>query len=183
MSRLISVHIEPYTPIVEPVTLQEAKDYLRVDFGDEDRLITSLIVSARQMCEKYLGLCIVRSHVSALYKNGGGLVELAYGPIETDSGGLPIISGISDNDGIKGIGNQIWIESARPELNLEYDSGFDQTAYPEWVKEAIYKQVAWDYMERGDNSVKNVAQTQVELCRETMHVLFPHRTTLHEFIL
>lgn len=180
MSRLISVHIEPDTPIVEPVTLQEAKDYLRVDFTDEDTLITSLIISARQICEKYLGLCIVRSHVTALYKNGGDVVELAYGRIETDSGGLPIISGLDSNDGIKGNGNQIWIESSRPELELEYDSGFDSSAYPEWIKEAIYKQVAWDYIERGDND-KN---TKVgELCRENMHVLFPHRTTLHEFIL
>src|SRR5699024_10624038 len=118
MSRLISVHIEPYTPIVEPVTLQEAKDYLYVDFPDIDDLITSLIVSARQICEKYLGLCIVRSHVTALYKNGGDLVEVAYGPVETDSGGLPIISGLDSGDGVKGIGNQIWIESTKPELNL-----------------------------------------------------------------
>lgn len=38
-------------PVVEPVTLQQAKDHLRVVFDDEDDYISSLIVAARQMAE------------------------------------------------------------------------------------------------------------------------------------
>jgi uncharacterized phiE125 gp8 family phage protein len=38
-------------PTTEPITLQEAKDHLRVDFSDDDTLITSLITSARKYCE------------------------------------------------------------------------------------------------------------------------------------
>lgn len=38
-------------PVNEPVGLGEMKDYLRVDHSDEDALITSLIVAARQHCE------------------------------------------------------------------------------------------------------------------------------------
>ena len=33
-----------------PVTLEEAKTYLRVDSGDEDGLISDLISTAMQMC-------------------------------------------------------------------------------------------------------------------------------------
>ena len=40
-------------PASEPVTLQEAKDHLRVDFSDEDDYINTLIKSARGYCEKY----------------------------------------------------------------------------------------------------------------------------------
>ena len=40
-------------PSSEPVTLQEAKDHLRVDFSDEDDYINTLIKSARGYCEKY----------------------------------------------------------------------------------------------------------------------------------
>lgn len=37
--------------VAEPITLQQAKDHLRVVFDDEDAYITSLIVAARQMAE------------------------------------------------------------------------------------------------------------------------------------
>jgi hypothetical protein len=38
-------------PAAEPVTLAEAKLHLRVDFTDDDALITGLIAAARQYCE------------------------------------------------------------------------------------------------------------------------------------
>jgi uncharacterized phiE125 gp8 family phage protein len=42
-------------PAAEPVTLAQAKLYLRVDFDDDDTLITALITAAREYCEKYTG--------------------------------------------------------------------------------------------------------------------------------
>lgn len=36
---------------IEPISLNEAKSYLRVDFDDDDSLITSLITSARMVVE------------------------------------------------------------------------------------------------------------------------------------
>lgn len=40
-------------PTEEPVTLEEAKTQCRVDIDDDDDLIASLIVAARQWCEKH----------------------------------------------------------------------------------------------------------------------------------
>ena len=37
-----------------PVTLDEAKEYLKVEYSDEDELIQSLILSAQQLCEDVL---------------------------------------------------------------------------------------------------------------------------------
>ncbi|GMA52064.1 hypothetical protein GCM10025857_34210 [Alicyclobacillus contaminans] len=40
-------------PTTEPVTLDEAKLYLRVDGSDEDTLINALIATAREYCESF----------------------------------------------------------------------------------------------------------------------------------
>jgi uncharacterized phiE125 gp8 family phage protein len=39
-------------PVAEPITLDQAKLQLRVDFPEDDLLITGLIIAARQYCEK-----------------------------------------------------------------------------------------------------------------------------------
>lgn len=40
-------------PVAEPVSLAEAKQFLRVDYADDDVLITSLITAAREFCEDW----------------------------------------------------------------------------------------------------------------------------------
>ncbi|KOA21149.1 phage gp6-like head-tail connector protein [Clostridium homopropionicum DSM 5847] len=40
-------------PVAEPITLEEAKQHLRVDGNDDDFLIQSLIKQAREWCEDY----------------------------------------------------------------------------------------------------------------------------------
>ena len=41
-------------PTVEPITLPEAKQHLRVDVADDDTLITIYIVGAREACEAFI---------------------------------------------------------------------------------------------------------------------------------
>lgn len=40
-------------PVVEPLTIEEAKHHLRIDGNDDDNLIASLIKQAREWCEDY----------------------------------------------------------------------------------------------------------------------------------
>jgi len=47
----MSLTLNIKTPAVEPMTLTEAKNFLRVDLDDDDIYIGSLITSAREYCE------------------------------------------------------------------------------------------------------------------------------------
>lgn len=61
-------------PSAEPLTLTEAKLHLRVDFTDDDALITSLITAARMKCEDM----VARSYVTT-----GWLLTLDRFPLPT----------------------------------------------------------------------------------------------------
>lgn len=51
-------------PAAEPVTLQEAKDHLRVAINEDDALIEAFIIAARRWCEQYQH----RTFVSTQYR-------------------------------------------------------------------------------------------------------------------
>jgi hypothetical protein len=67
--------------ITEPVTLQEAKDYARIDGFTEDTLITSLITMARTHCESYIGKCIVSKTVTIDSFTFPYQFQMPYGPL------------------------------------------------------------------------------------------------------
>jgi len=46
-------------PVAEPIGVAEAKAHLRIDADDEDPLIASLIVTARTLVERTLGLALI----------------------------------------------------------------------------------------------------------------------------
>jgi len=52
--------VQTSAPTAEPVSLAMAKAHLRVDFTDDDALITAYITAARQLIEDWCGICLVR---------------------------------------------------------------------------------------------------------------------------
>src|ERR1041385_152928 len=82
-------------PTVEPITLDEVKNWLKQDGGDDDALITDLISAAREHAEKYLRRALITQTWKLTldleqcgYANDlpGGLYAL---PISAIYGGLP----------------------------------------------------------------------------------------------
>lgn len=68
--------------ISEPITLAEAKNYLRVDYSEDDALITALITSARVRLEQYAGVAMTERTLQVIaYVDD--LIELPYVPIST----------------------------------------------------------------------------------------------------
>ena len=90
--------------ILEPITLVEAKNYLRVDYSEDDALIESLITSARVRLEQYAGVAMTERTLQIVafvddfielpyvpigvlmtveYNNAGSWVELSLGQYNT----------------------------------------------------------------------------------------------------
>lgn len=46
-------------PLVEPISLTEVKDYLRIDGNDSDSTLSPLIISAREYCEDYQNRALI----------------------------------------------------------------------------------------------------------------------------
>lgn len=66
--------------IAEPVTLTEAKNYLRVDYPEDDTLIEALITSARVRLEQYAGVAMTQRNLQVIaYMDE--FIELPYVPI------------------------------------------------------------------------------------------------------
>ena len=65
----------------EPLTLEEVKEWLRVEFDEEDTLINSLSKRARELIERYLNISLVASMVN-LEASGREVLQLPYSPID-----------------------------------------------------------------------------------------------------
>ena len=70
-------------PVNEPVSLVEAKAYLRVDNTDEDTLIGTLITSARQWVESYLDRALILRQLVLRLDTFPIEIELPQPPLST----------------------------------------------------------------------------------------------------
>lgn len=88
--------------IIEPVTIQECKDYMRIEgwgsddspsteFSFDDELIAELISSARANIEQLANVSLIEHEYEVVLTNMGG-IELRFSPIAS-------ISSILDSDG------------------------------------------------------------------------------------
>ncbi len=153
--------------ITEPVTLEEAKEALTIDFPDHNTLITGLITAARQLLEKQLNITIAPK-VLSVYFSCDGCYEyrLPYGPI----GDVVSVSftyeqgeGVSiSSDDYKIIGADFkQFKGKQGYYTIQYKAGYNPA--PQAIKNGILKQVAWMYENRGDKTTDGVINRDVLL--------------------
>lgn len=72
-------------PQVEPVSLAEAKDYLRIGTDDENAVVASLILAARVHIERALDIALIAQDWSLFLDEwpDDGIVRLPLGPLIT----------------------------------------------------------------------------------------------------
>ncbi len=69
-------------PSAEPVTVDELKDWARIDGSDEDTVIEGIIKTARQFTEKFLGRSLIKQKIEMVMDEWNCRdMELPYSPI------------------------------------------------------------------------------------------------------
>lgn len=138
----------------EPVTLQEAKDYMRISSDSENDLIEELITSARERIEKFTGLSLGEKTLKAYWFYYHVPAEIPYGPVTL------INSVVDDNDvaleyTARGLQYKVLEAYSTQGLVIEYEAGF--AVAPKGLKLAILKQVSTDYENRENYSIYDQA--------------------------
>jgi len=142
----------------EPISLQVAKDYLRLEgwqgedesgseFEFDDDLISVMITAARMKAESFCGISIISHTWKVLLTNCAGDFELPFGPVIE----LTSIKNKNDDDissyKLRGFSFQ-FLEYPRQELlTLEYTAGYDEV--PAEIILAITQMVWYWYNIRG----------------------------------
>jgi len=146
MSRLLSHKIAIIDVSPDVVTVQEAKEYCRVDFADDDNLFERLIASSRQRLQEYTGRVFLEADCEAVYaqEGCGDRVSLYF----SDAIQLPDDSPYKDSL----IGDN-YIDTTDHNVKLTYTAGYPAESVPEWMKLAVLMDVAYRYENRGDVAV------------------------------
>ena len=160
--------------IVEPVTVAEIKSYLRLegfidsteslssDYDDDDDLIADLITSARERLEEYTGLSFVPKTLEIEFTNLAGNFEIPFGPVNDilyvydDEG-----DSISTDDFTTSFNKRVLKNPHLENLRMVYEAGY--TNLPKGLKDAIYKEVAYRYINRGDENVDAISREAMAL--------------------
>ncbi|PUZ21802.1 hypothetical protein DCC81_24760 [Chitinophaga parva] len=155
---ILDKRVLPATPSVPPsttwqaVSLQDMKDYLRVDFDDDSQLISSLIDAATRLLEATFNVGITQKQLQVALNNSCGGIMLPGAPVADD-----VV--VKDRHGneldtskycLTGLDVKYLEWPQCQYLVLTYTSGYAPEMVPEAFKTAIKQQVTWMYEHRGD---------------------------------
>ncbi len=154
---------EESAEIVEPVTVEEVKHYLRLEGLDptdespgeafifDDELIAELITEGRTWVETFTGLSLIPKTLKVWLLNQAGDIELP-GPV---TGTVVITKENSDlvaADTYQFMGTVFpkLITCFQDRLQLDYAAGYTRVTCPAGLKTAIKAYIAENYEHRGD---------------------------------
>jgi uncharacterized phiE125 gp8 family phage protein len=154
-------------PAAEPITLAEVKAHLRLDDGDEDAFLASLIATAREHLERETGLCLI-AQTWRLCLDGwprDGVIRIARSPVQAiqevtvyDHAGAPADVPLGDHllDGA-GRPARLWLRNpplpgqVMNGIEIAFLAGFGEAGVdvPDGLKRAMLLHVAHMFAFRG----------------------------------
>lgn len=149
--------------VSEPITLEQAKSWLKVEVDNDDEIIDVLITAARIACEGYTGISFVERSVTAILNNSLGNIKLPYGPINN-------VTSVTDIEGtdvsgytITGVAHKRLLSPVINYVEVEYTAGY--FSLPQHFKTALKEQLTWMYQHRGDDVAADISPTAKLLLR------------------
>lgn len=144
-------------PISEPVTLAEAKLYLRVDGSAEDALVSDLIVAARMDAEQWMCRSLVtQSWKLSISGDQDTQVKLPMGPVQAV---LQVVTRASNGTtrtiaaeqyGLQGDMLRLHMLAAEETLEISYSAGYGHAGLvPRPIKLGLLAHIAALYDNRG----------------------------------
>jgi uncharacterized phiE125 gp8 family phage protein len=154
-----SVQVAETAPVVEPITLAEAKEYARIDGSAEDALITALIKMARLHCESFTAKSLVPKTITITSFSFPYQFQMPYGPLNAENNVTKVVT--LDQNGAEtnlnyqvnpGLYPKMMILGGNQSYKFKtvYTAGF--TTVPEDIKLAIKMLVNTMYERREDFS-------------------------------
>lgn len=67
--------------VVEPVQLNEVKNFCKIDISTDDDLILAFMTTGRQMCEAFTGVSFIERDITAYICNENGGMYFPYAPV------------------------------------------------------------------------------------------------------
>lgn len=136
--------------VVEPVSLEDGTNWMRVDVTDDNALITALIKAARIQLEKYLNISLIPTTVEATILCQLGNYPLPYGPVTSVVSLYNGATAITDYT-LKGTLFKSLVCAYCDPLTIVYEAGY--AVCPEDYKTAIKQQTLYLYDNRGDEAM------------------------------
>lgn len=163
---------------VEPITMQQVKDHLRITWDEEDALIYSLLSAGREYAENLTSQAIIEQTITAYYhslpyhegaidlplSNAISITSVTY----TDDAGVVQTVSASDYYLVQGQPNRIYFKEGYPSAKnrpesvvVTYEAGFGPTPFkpfPMAIKAAILIMTADMYENREAQATQKFEQ-------------------------
>ncbi|MCF6291995.1 MAG: phage head-tail connector protein [Robiginitomaculum sp.] len=150
-------------PAIEPVTLLEAKSWLRLDSIDEDDLLTALIKTSRTRSETITNRAMITQTVQETFirYSANGVIDFSFAPVQAINSVVKIAA-----NGVETIlaatdyfadmdNNRIKVNSLSGAVSfrIEYIAGYGllSSDVPASLKTAILLQIAWLFEHRDED--------------------------------